>query len=275
LVPDLGHALAGPHKLAPFADNLFMREAMDPARDTSRRGEEAEPYSLQWYLNAEYQRYRRHGRWIPRLLEFTKHSGETMLGLGDGLGTDWVQYALHGARVLACSPSQDQLQLIRRNFELRRLPSRFIHAAPAALPLESASIDVVCLSGLSPEISDVEPVVEEIYRVLKPGGKVLAVMPAYYDIDLWASRTMPWHRRHDKKAAEWQTDNRRYTRRGLKRLFSRFVESRLQKRQLRRSEVPHLWRWIPLSLMERFMGHVLVYRGFKPLSAAIALQEAA
>src|SRR5207244_2319090 len=104
------------------------------------------PYSLQWYLNIEAQRHRGQGRWIPRLLEFSKHSGETLLGLGEGLGTDWVQYARYGAAVVVCSPSGDQLSLIRRNFEQRGLSGRFIHASVTALPLESCTIDVACLS---------------------------------------------------------------------------------------------------------------------------------
>jgi hypothetical protein len=66
-----------------------------------------------------------------------------------------------------------------------------------------------------------------------------------------------------------------YSARGLRRLFGRFVEHRIHKRQLRRSEVPHLWRWLPLPLLERLMGHVLVLKAFKPLSAAIPFQAAA
>ena len=51
-------------------------------------------------------------------MEFAKHSGETLLGLGNGLGTDWLQYARHGAAVIVCSSSAEQLALTRRNFEL-------------------------------------------------------------------------------------------------------------------------------------------------------------
>ena len=58
-----------------------------------------EPYTLQWFLDIESHRHGRRGRWIPRLLEFAKHSGDTLLGLGNGLGTDWLQYARHGAAV--------------------------------------------------------------------------------------------------------------------------------------------------------------------------------
>jgi SAM-dependent methyltransferase len=273
-VPDIGHALAGPHRLTQFADHLYASEALNPSA-TAPRGEGAEPYTLQWFLNAELQRHKRHGRWIPRLLEFAKHTGETLLGLGTGLGTDWVQYADHGARVVICSPSREQLALIRRNFELRGLSGRFVHAAAAALPLESATVDVVCMSGFGPELGNPKPVIEEIYRVLKPGGKVLAVMPARYDIDLWIRWAMPWQRWLHKPSDNRHSTLQRFSRRNLKQLFARFVDARVVKRQLRRSEVPHLWRWVPRSLLERLMGHFLVYKAFKPLSAAMAVQQAA
>jgi hypothetical protein len=38
---------------------------------------------------------------------------------------------------------------------------------------------------------------------------------------------------------------------------------------------PHLWRWLPLPLLERLLGRVLVIKAFKPLSAAIPNTQAA
>jgi SAM-dependent methyltransferase len=228
----------------------------------------AEPFTLQWFLDVEIARHSRHGRWIQRLLEFQKHSGETLLGLGTGLGADWVQYARHGAEVVVCSPSLEQLALVQRNFALRDLPGQFLHARPTALPLEAASIDVACLTGLLGD-ADPQPLVDEVYRVLKPGGKVLAVTPARYDIDFWRRLWLPWRRRTPSPAGPVS-----FSGRSLRRLFGRFTEHRIHKRQLRRSEVPHLWRWLPLSLLERLFGRVLVLKAFKPLSAAMALHSA-
>jgi hypothetical protein len=56
----------------------------------------------------------------------------------------------------------------------------------------------------------------------------------------------------------------------LCRLFGRFTEHRVRKRQLRRSEVPHLWRFLPLAVLARLMGRVLILKAFKPLSAALS-----
>ncbi len=255
--------LQGPHNPHEFAQKLYSLESLLPS---AARANPPEPYSLQWFLDIENQRLCRHGRWIPKLLEFAKHSGEKLLGLGHGLGTDWAQYAQNGASVIVCSPVTAQLELVRRNFELRGLQGRFIQARPTLLPLESNSIDVVCISSLHHGIDDPEKVIEEVHRVLKPGGKVLAVTPAYYAVDFWTRTLFFWNRwlrpqrgqnplRCQHRLSAWE----------VKRLFARFTEIRVRKRQLRRPEVPHVWRWIPLPILARLMGRVLVLKAFKPL----------
>jgi ubiquinone/menaquinone biosynthesis C-methylase UbiE len=256
-----------------YADRLFEAETLSRIPGSPQFPGATEPYSLQWFLEIEHQRHGRQGRWIPRLLEFARHSGETLLGLGNGLGTDWIQYARHGAHVVVCTPAAEQLTLVRRNFELRGLAGRFLSAQPASLPLETSSIDVVSVSGLLDEVADAHAVVNEVYRVLKPGGKVLVVTPARYDVEYWSRRLVPWRRWLGAQPAPAPTG--RFSARQLHRLFGRFVEQRVHKRHLRRSEVPHLWRWLPLPLLERMLGRVLVLKAFKPLSAAIAVQMAA
>lgn len=255
-----------------IADRLYVAESLETSASSSRP-ETSEPYGLQWFLEIENRRHGRRGRWIPKLLEFTKHQGETLLGVGNGLGTDWVPYAREGAQVIVCSPRADRLSLVRRNFELRGLPGRFFCAPPFRLPLETSSVDVACLSGLFEDISDPQPVVEEVFRVLKPGGKVLAVVAARYDVAFWSQWLLPWNAWLGRR--ELPVAEETYSVRGLKRLFGRFIETRVHKRQLRRAEVPSLWRWLPLPILERLMGRRLILKGFKPLSAAMATPLAA
>jgi len=256
----------GPHHPREFADKLFAYEALQPAVAPARFEPEPEPFSLQWFLNIQSQRHKKYARWIPKLMEFAKHSGERLLGLGHGLGTDWAQYAAHGADVVVCSSSFAQLDLIRRNFALRGLAGGFVHAVPTRLPLASASVDVACISSLYHGINHPEGVVEEVYRVLKPGGKVLAVTPARYDADFWYRACFFWYRwLLPKKRQPKPRREERYSGLALRRLFHRFAEHRVHKRQLRRSEVPHLWRWLPMPLLARLMGRVLVLKAFKPL----------
>ena len=100
--------------------------------------------------------------------------------------------------------------------------------------------------------------------------------PARYDIDFWARHCFFWSRwLAPAKRRLAIHPAHRSSARDLCRLFGRFTEHRVRKRQLRRSEVPHVWRWLPLPLLERTMGRVLVLKAFKPLSAAIAVPMAA
>jgi SAM-dependent methyltransferase len=261
---------------ASLAEDLAAQEIL---RSSSTPREPIEPLSLQWFQELQKTRHSRQGHWIPRLLEFSRHSGERLLGLGSGLGSDLVEYARHGAEVITVCSSASQLALIRRNFELRGLRGHFLHASPLTLPLESATLDVICLTGLLPEMGEPGRLVDEFYRLLKPGGKLLAVLPAHYDIDFW--------RRYiavgEPRSAHAPCFNGGLLARSagrfrgweLKQLFGRFSDSSICKRHLRRSEVPHLWRWMPLTLLERLAGRLLVFKGFKPVSSAIADQAAA
>jgi ubiquinone/menaquinone biosynthesis C-methylase UbiE len=253
----------GPHQAHQFAQRLFADEALQPP-PISTTSIEPEPYSLQWFLNLENHRHSRQGRWIPKLLEFTKHAGDNLLALGNGLGTDWVQYAQHGARVVVCGASNSQLDLIRRNFQLRGLTGRFLAADPKRLPIESASMDVACMTPL-PSGENTAAVVEEVYRVLKPGGKVLAVAPARFHVDFWFRTIFFWHRWFFFQTKGPAIPGKKYSGWGLRRLFGRFTEHRIRKRQLHRAEAPWMWRFLPLPLLARLMGRFLILKAFKPL----------
>ena len=266
--------LQGPHHPFDFAQRLYSLESLQPYGFRVPRVDLMEPYSLQWFLDIENQRHSKHGKWIPKLLEFSKHSGETLLGLGHGLGTDWVQYAQHGASVMVCSQALPQLELVQRNFDLRGLSGRFIGANPTCLPLPANSIDVVCISSLHHGIDDPDRLIPEVYRVLKPGGKVLAVAPAYFDVDYWVRNMFFWNR--------WLKPNRgknplrcklRLSANQFHGLFRQFTDIRIRKRQLRRIEVPVVWQWIPLPILARLMGRVLVLKAFKPLNANLTTVE--
>jgi SAM-dependent methyltransferase len=251
---------------------LYAREAL--IREGSPR-DVAEPFSLQWFLDAENARHNRYAKWLPRLLEFGKHAGEQLLGLGYGLGTDWVQYARHGAEVIACSPSAEHLAVVQQNFDLRGLRGRFIHAAPTNLPVKTASIDVACVNNLLHDLAEPRAVVDEIYRVLKPGGKVVALTPSRFDVEFWARCFFPWRYWRRPRTTLFGPAAIFYTAVRLRRLFGTFVEHRVYKRHLRRGDVPHLWRLVPLSALERILGRVLILKAFKPLSAARSLHAAA
>lgn len=245
------------------AEQLFLRESFRLPPRTRRAP--APAFSRAWFETIERQRYSRQGRWIPRVLEFGRHSGETLLALGAGLGTDWLQFAKNGARVVVCSSDREQLDLTERHFRLRDCPGQFAFAPPTALPFEAATIDVVCIQGLLHQVAQPGRVIDEVYRVLRPGGKVMVVAPARYNARFWQERLLPW-RRWFRNSTPPTGET---TGRDLKRDFAQFVDHVVKKRHLRRSHLPQIWRPFPLPVLERFLGQFLILKAFKPVSAAL------
>lgn len=200
------------------------------------------------------------------LLEFDRHRGETVLGLGHEPGTDWVGCASRGAEVIVCSPWRAQLDAIQNDFERRHLHGQFLTSHPTEIPLDDSSVDVVCLNSLPFHADQLSDIVSEIYRVLKPGGKLLAMFPAKYDVDFWFNTWFFWHAWIDGRRKPGTSRRQgRYSSWQLGRLFGKFVNRKIRKRQLHRSEVPRVWRWLPTRLLARLMGRTMVVKGFKPL----------
>jgi len=253
---------------APDPHLLATRELLRPP--ARRRGDrELDPFSRAWFEELELKRYTRHGAWLPRLLEFSRHAGESLVMLGPGLGTDALQYLRHGTRVTLCVTPADYPDVVRRNFDFRGASADFAHvAAGEPLPFARGAFDLAYLNALHDRADPdrLARTVAELYRVLKPGGKVLALFPARFDAGYWQDFVLPlqhWYWRRPPDPAS----GARQTARGLRRVFGRFADARVAKRHLRRTELPHAWRLLPLSLLERLLGRVLVFRAFKPLTA--------
>lgn len=253
---------ADPAKLA--AEGLARQEVFQPR---GRLHLDGEPLTLPWFLAVERRRYNRHGRWIPRLLEFHKHDGESVLAVGGSLGIDWAQYARHGADVQVVPPTPAVGQAMRQHFDERHVRLRLVAAAEAAFPVENASLDVVALNYLDSACPPLDLLAREAFRVLRPGGKVILLARAWWDIDAWWG-WLPWYGLLGPRSVIDPPGQSRHSARQVRQAFAAFGESRCSRRHLRRAEVPHICRIFPLPLLERIVGRVLVFKAFKPISAA-------
>jgi len=257
--------------VASVAETLSRVEVFQPR---GRLLLEGEPFTLPWFLGIERRRFGRHGRWIPRTLEFHKHEGETVLCVGGSLGSDWVQYARHGAEVHVLAPSPSSAQAMRQHFESRNLKARFPVPSGAGFPVESASVDVLVLNFVETPASNLDGLANEVYRVLRPGGKMILLARAWWDIEAWWG-WVPFFRKLGPCSVIDPVGQTQFTARTLSKAFPNLTEQRSTRRHLRRAEVPHICRVLPLPILERLFGRVLIFKGFKPVSAALPIAAAA
>ncbi len=252
-------------------ERLAAREIWRVAPSRKPAGGTLEPLSPEWFRHLEDKRYRRHGRWVPSLLEFNRHANESIVAVGDGLGFDWVKYAEAGANVAVIEPSSERQRLYRAHFAARDVSVQCLHASFEHWPMSDARTDVV-----TAVFHDRPPawhrIVTEAYRVLRPGGKFLAVVPSHFNATRWQQILLPWRSLFARRS---NVERERFSGRELRAECAAFAQVSVHKRHLRRSELPYVWRWMLLPVSERLMGRFLVVKAFKPLTSAIALRVAA
>jgi len=103
--------------------------------------------------------------------------GETVLDLGSGAGFDTflaAQRVGESGRVIGVDMTPEMVEKARMNAAKLKISNvEFRHGEIERLPVEDQSVDVVisnCVINLSPDKSSV---FGEIYRTLKPGGRII------------------------------------------------------------------------------------------------------
>ena len=110
-----------------------------------------------------------------KLINYPKYRGKRVLEIGCGMGTMAQQFAEQGARYSAIDLTQTAVQLTKRRFKLFGLEGDIQQGDAEALPFGDESFDLVFSWGVLFLAPDVQRAVNEVYRVLKKGGKVLAM----------------------------------------------------------------------------------------------------
>lgn len=110
------------------------------------------------------------------LHEYDAFPGGRVLEVGCGNAYTLARYAEHGASTFGLDITQAAVDISRRRFELRGLEGDFRVGSAEELPYESDFFDCICSMGVLHHVADTERAVEEIYRCLKPGGRLIIMM---------------------------------------------------------------------------------------------------
>jgi len=114
-------------------------------------------------------------------------AGDLLLDLGCGYGRHAYEGLRRGARVVACDMATDELREVRALFramaDAGEAPPRGMADCVAGdatrLPYPDATFDKAIASEVMEHIPDDLGALDELYRVLKPGGTLAVTIPAW------------------------------------------------------------------------------------------------
>jgi SAM-dependent methyltransferase len=128
-------------------------------------------------------RYKSYAPWMLRTIGFERYSGKRVLEVGFGLGTDLMQFARGGSQVYGIEITPRHVELARRRFDAFSLRARLTRGDAETLPYKSASFDVVYSFGVLHHTPDMISALEEIHRVLRPGGVLILSLYHRWSLD--------------------------------------------------------------------------------------------
>jgi ubiquinone/menaquinone biosynthesis C-methylase UbiE len=108
-----------------------------------------------------------------RFYEFSSSRGKTVLDVGCGNGWVLSHFARHGAVTVGVDITEAGVELCRTRFKNQKLKGDFVVGNAEALPFPDNSFDVVSCMGVVHHTSNPQKAVSELFRVLKPGGRLL------------------------------------------------------------------------------------------------------
>lgn len=204
-----------------------------------------------FFEEAERVRYKYH-YYLPELFEFiaaAKPNGK-LLEIGCSMGTDLLQLARRGLQVTGIDLTEAGIELAQRRFKLYHLEAHLRTGDAENLPFGDKTFDIVYSFGVLHHTPNTARAVDEVYRVLAPGG--LAVIMLYhrrsfnYVIHRLLNQPFDGHR-NDRCPIE-----RTYTKPEIYQLFKRFSKTHLDIKYFMTTGFGVIWDMVPLYLHKKF-----------------------
>lgn len=108
--------------------------------------------------------------YLVRLANFGGYQGKRVLEVGCRIGLDLANFARHGAQVTGIDLSRPALAMARTHFSLMGLMGEFMEMNGEAMEFADHTFDLVYAHGVVQYTARPERMIQEMHRVLKPGG---------------------------------------------------------------------------------------------------------
>ncbi len=189
--------------------------------------------------------------------------GKRVLEIGPGAGGHSALFAAHGADVISIDLTSARAQATQRKFDLLgddAVSCRAMQGDAENLPFADDSFDIVYSNGVLHHTRDTERAIDEVFRVVKPGGRAVIMLYCksswHYWINMllcvgllkgkafgdknWLGKATEWGGKETQQIANPIT--RCYTHAGIHKLFSRFVDINARKGEFYFYLIPKLGR---------------------------------
>lgn len=191
---------------------------------------EGPKHSRDWFERIEDHRYSMEP-FIHSVAQFTRYHGKTILEVGVGAGTDLLQWARAGARCYGVDLTEAAIELTKTHLAIYGFDCELMRVDAEVLPFPHESFDLVYSWGVIHHAAHPERIVEEIWRVLKPGGMFIGMVYGRRSVvafKLWVRHAFlkgkPWRTLSDVVSHHMESiGTKAYTLPELHRLFSGFA----------------------------------------------------
>ncbi len=238
----------------------------DPCGEVYGRGNEFA--SREFFDKVERHRYHDYAPWMPEVMGFDAFRGKRLVEVGCGMGTDLLQFARGGARVIGLDLTPRSVAVSREHFSVYDVDAPFAISDAEHLPFPDNSIDVYYSNGVLHHTPDTEAAVREAHRVLKAGGTAKVMLYHRSSFAYWFELMF----RHGVLKGEFFRGLRPadilskyvevneaggrplvkvYRRSDARLLFSDFTDVRVEVDQLTRAEVYFIGKFLPGRLFDR------------------------
>jgi ubiquinone/menaquinone biosynthesis C-methylase UbiE len=135
-----------------------------------------EPGSKEFYDEFDYLREEIESLdFAKRYYEFNRYQNQTILDVGCGNGYLLSKYAQAGANVTGIDITSKAIELTQQRFINLGLKANILKADAQSLPFDDQSFDCVTSVGVLHHVPDTQKAINEIHRVLKPGGQFISM----------------------------------------------------------------------------------------------------
>ncbi|MFC3712317.1 class I SAM-dependent methyltransferase [Sphingoaurantiacus capsulatus] len=143
-----------------------------------------------FFATYDEYRYRTEGH-ILGWLDYLNVDGLRVLEIGLGQGADAEQLIRRGARWTGIDLTAEAAARTRRRLEMKGLQfDDVVQGSARSLPFPGASFDLVYSWGVLHHIPEIGLAQAEIARVLKPGGRLAAMLYAKHSLNYWLAITV-------------------------------------------------------------------------------------